>query len=40
MLLQEIYMELYLAEQLCLAEQLHVQRIKKTAKIKVAEFLV
>lgn len=34
MLLQEIYMELYLAE------QLQVQRIKKTAKIKVAEFLV
>lgn len=34
MVLQKIYMELYLAE------QLHVQRIKKTAEIKVAEFLV
>lgn len=34
MLLQEIYMELYLAEQLC------VRRMKKIAKIKVAEFLM
>lgn len=40
MLLQEIYMELYLAEQLCPDEELYVQRIKKIAKIKVAEFLL
>lgn len=40
MLLQEIYMELYLAEQLHLAEQLCVQRIKKIATIEVAEFLM
>lgn len=35
-----MYMELYLAEQLYLDEQLCVQRIKKTAKINGLEFLV
>lgn len=40
MLLQEIFMELYVAEQLYLDEQLCVQRIKKTAQIKVTEFLM
>lgn len=34
MLLQEMYIELYLDEQFC------VLRIKKTAKIQVAEFLM
>lgn len=40
MLLQEIFMELYLAEQLYVGEQLCVQRIKKIAQIKVTEFLM
>lgn len=40
MLLQEIYMELYLAEQLYLDKQLCIQRIKDIAKIKAAEFLM